>query len=185
MRTLSSPGNSTFLRGRVGVRGQTGCRSVTMQILGELDPRHVEDICGPKAMCLSSYVWDSIEHLNPQPASSREGSRALGAGAAGTNLSANRSVSINPAPDVWPNRNQQTSERITVFIHREFIGQNFGLQVIGSQVSLSKMNFWKDRFLFDKTMDEIRCKWNQRLKCQHRLALGNRGSKDRDKARTV
>ena len=122
-------------------------------------------------MCLRSYIWDSIEHSNPQPASSREGSRALGAGAAGTNLSANRSVSINPAPNVWPNRNKQTSERITVFIHREFIGQNFELQVTGSQVSLSKMNFWKDRFLFDKTMDEIRCKWNQRLKCQHRLGL--------------
>lgn len=88
------------------------------------------------------------------------------------NLSTNQSISINPAPDVWPNRSKPTRKRITVFIHREFIGQNFGLQVTGSQVSVSKMNFWKDRFLFDKTMDEVWCKWNQRLNCQRRLALG-------------
>lgn len=62
---MSSPKNNILLRVGVGVRGQTGSCSVTMQILGELDPRHVEGICGPRATCLSSNIWDGIEHSNP------------------------------------------------------------------------------------------------------------------------
>lgn len=46
-------------------------------MLSGLDPRHVEGVCGHRAVCLSSYVWDSIEYGNPQAACSREESRAM------------------------------------------------------------------------------------------------------------